>query len=298
MTTRSIRLDRMQAGLVAWVSAVLPSATVAWGRTKLPREVAGQRLATFRVVSGPRSAGQGSASVRPWRVIEAASVTITDDIVEGASAGIIASGIKVEHTASAGESRGDVRDALLALLQASDIDATFTAADNGVSILITPTSPGDVTGLIALGSATTAFLPYYGSLVGSPYGGQSGATLTDRKVQIDEATYRIELQISDKRPEPMNGAGAAMAELFASTDLPPMQNVRDQYGLRVDMGTPINLDRLSGPDWESREVVDLNVTLMSISAAQATRMVQVFANIDARHGNAIIAAVGAAAAES
>lgn len=279
MATRAIRLDRMQAGLVAWVSSVLPSTTVVWGKQSLPRESAAASLATFSVIAGPRSAGQGGGSMRPWTLITTATITVPA-VAEGDYLTIRASGTSATHQVTAGED-GDTeaaRDSLLAELQASSITATFAAAStNQITI---SASPGDIYDLIGQGVSvvTTASAPY--------------------AVQVDEAVYRVELQISSTDPSPMNGASSLMAELCASTDLPVPEAIRELCGLRVDMGNPINLSRLSGPDWQSREVVDIEVTLISLATSQAQALVQILANIEVRNDLATLETIEVSQTES
>ncbi len=295
----AIRLDRMQAGLVAWVQGVLPSATVAWGRQHLPRDASAQRLVTFNEVSGPIGAG---ASVRPWTLPTTATVLV-GAVSDGDYLRVTLSGTSAEYQVQSGETTEEARDGLLAALQATDVAATFTAVSTD-KIRLVADSPGDLYHICGYGVAvllTNEDAANYGTyLLGTGlYGGQADTPSSDTYlVQLDEATYRIEMQISDKRSSPRLGASAAMAELFASTDLPVARQVREDYGLRFEMGTPIALDRLAGPAWESRRVVDLRVTLMSISAAQATRLARVVLNIDPRRDGDTLSAIEVSAEES
>jgi hypothetical protein len=276
VATRSIRLDRMQAGLRAWVTAILPSATVAWGRTQLPRDAAAPRLVSLRSIAGPRSAGAGGPSVRSWTLLT--SGTFTVPVVEpGDVLTVTASGARASYTVLLDDTTEDARDGLLLALQASSISGTFLAA--GTTQIAATCAPGDWYEL------TTSGLTFAGS--GGAY-----------QVQLDEVTYRVELQIADTRPAPMDGAAAGMAELLASIRLPTARAVFQAFGLTVRPGTPINLDRLSGPGWESREVVDLEVTLLSLKAEQAHRMVQVLADIEIQNESATLDMLSVAAAES
>lgn len=286
---------------MTWVESVLPAATVAWGRTRLPREAAASTLASFNVVTGPASAGEGGASVRAWTLPTAATITVPA-VSAGDYLTLRASGTSVTHQVTAGQDTEAARDSLLAALQASTINATFAA--RGTDQITLVCTPGDVYNLRGAGigvQVTTDTAPLYGSgLIGTALIGGSTHTPASAPylVQVDEAAYRVELQISSKSPYPMDGAAASMAELFASTDLPTVRDIRETFGLRVDMGTPINLDRLSGPAWESREVVDLNVTLVSLAAEQADRMVAVALSLETRNDVAILQETLISVAES
>jgi hypothetical protein len=216
--------------------------------------------------------------MRPWAVVTSGTLTV-GSVSDGDSVAVWMSGIKVDHTVSGGEDTEAARDALLTLLQASDISATFAASGTD-AITVTPTALGDVYNVEALGQTTWA------------------ASTSVYAVQIDEATYRIELQISSKALTPMDGASSLMARVFATTDLPSVQAIRDLFGLRIDVGNPINLDRLVGPDWESREVVDIEVTTLSLETEAADTLTQIIASIEARSDLATLETISLDVSES
>jgi hypothetical protein len=192
---------------------------------------------------------------------------------EGASLIVRMSGIQVEHVVEAGQTIEQARDDLLALLEATDVAATF-AEDGSDRITITPTSLGDVYNLRVAGALTLTI-----------------ASSDVAQAVTDEHAFSIELQIYSTDRNLRSGACSVMSAIKGGAGLDAPQAILETYGLDVTIGDPINLDELAGPVWASREAVSLQVTMVSLAAAAGPPVMQrAILDVDARADGATILA--------
>lgn len=261
MSTHPIRFDRLQAGIVAWLQAAHPSARVLWHPSEWPRAQAGLDLAlTAKIIAGPDSTPLGgessAAATLPLtavaRVLPAAAGAVGEDVV------LFASGRRFEYAIAAGDATVEnVRDGWLESLGVGGdpgpmVSASFVAQDTD-EILITATTLGDLHGLAVLGSIA--------GLVELEV-----LTTAVAQVQVEDvqAVIRIEAWATSRYPR--GGALAALANLLGRRTLSASTTVLDAHGLSLDPGRVISLDGMTGPQWDSRATVDLDVGMLSIAA--------------------------------
>lgn len=256
MTTRPVRLDRTMAGLRALVLALTPAGTACrWSHGEYPGELDGDVLVTFRLLSGPFTAGAGEASGGPVTLPLTATITI-DDATEGDDAVLRVSGRRFEYRAQSGDDVTMIRDGLLAAIGDPEDDAlvsaTFTASGLD-AIAIAALEPGDLYGLSASGLASLVV--------------DTSAVV---KASTDDVESVIDLQVFSRSRFPMDGAAAIMSALIAALDLPTARAIMDAYGIDVSFGRPVAIDSLAGPRYVSRQSSTIRVTQVSLIAEAST----------------------------
>lgn len=253
MTTRPVRLDRLQAGLVAWARAMLPDATVVWGPSEYPREQGRRQLVAIRMLTGPSDSPIGG-SYTVTRDLPTAITWRAQTPVPGDTVGLALSGMRWEYVVQAGEDATDARDGLLAVILDTAgvgplVSATFEES-GAADIAIEGLEIGDLYQPAAFGTQCTVIVD-----------AEQTALL-----QISEATSLIEVQTFGLR-EPMNGAANMMAKLLSRMTLPTSVDLFARFGLSVNpTGAPASIDALSGPQWESRSALSLRVSQIQMAA--------------------------------
>lgn len=260
MTTEVVRLDRLQTGLRAWVTALFPDITVVWSG-EYPRERTTPTYVTLVKIAGPRSAGAGSWSKTTHALPMSATLTVTD-ATPGRRATLRASGRRFSYKAQAGDDVEAVRDGLLAVIDVGGdpgpmVSATFSARGTD-AIEIVGLEAGDLYRLSAQGLASLTI-----------------DTTIACKVQLDEVVHTVRLQAYSTSRHPRSGASRVVAKILGSRELDPGIAVLDAYGLDVVPGNPVDLDSMAGPVWESRSAIDLDVSQLSLAAAPGNRITQV-----------------------
>lgn len=268
MTTRPVRLDRTMAGLRALALALTPAGTVCrWSHGEYPGELDGSVLVTFRLLSGPFTAGLGEASGGPVTLPLTATLTITAD-TEGADAVLRVSGRRFKYRAQSGDDVEAIRDGLLAAIGDPDDDAlvsaTFTASGTD-QITIAALEPGDLYDLTAYGLASLVV--------------DTSAAI---KCSTDDVMTVIDMQVFSRSRFPMDGAAAIMSKLIAAIDLPTARGIMDAYGIDVSFGRPVALDGLAGPRYVSRQSSTIQVTQVSLIAEASTPVETVESTITVR----------------
>jgi hypothetical protein len=267
VTSLPVRLDRLQAGLVAWARTMLPDATVVWGPSEYPRESGRRQLVAIRMLTGPSDAPLGGAAA-PTMILPIAATWRAP--VPGDTVGLRLSGRAWEYQLLAGDDPTDARDALLAVvLDAAGVgplvSATFEAAGTD-EITIAGTELGDLYQI-------------------SAYGTQCEVVIDDdvvAQVQVSEATSLVEVQCFGTR-EPRNGAAAMMSRLLSRLSLPIARDIFERFGLTLNpVGAPASIDALSGPQWESRSALTLQVTQVQLAAEPVEVVEVVRGTIEAR----------------
>ncbi len=270
MTTTPIRLDRLQAGIVRWLEVACPEASVLWGLAEASREAQQRLVITARILSGPSDTPiGGSAAYRAtlpmsatWRVLPAALAAV------GSEVGLRASGRSFGTVIPSTPTLEAIRDALLeAIGDTPMVDATFVAVDDDV-IEIEALDAGDLYKLAAMQSASGLCT-------------LTTTSSTNTEVCTTEVVTQIEVQAWGSR-YPRSGASHAMARIVAGAGLSERQAVLDAFGLGVNLGSPVSLDTLSGPQWESRSALSMRVMQLSIAAAAGPIIQSVRATLQAR----------------
>lgn len=274
MSSVPVRLDRLQVGLVAWVRACVPTATVCWSKTGMPNEAGSAQQITLRMLTGPDDEELGGSScsraVLPlsaiWRVLPAALDA------EGASVALAASGLRWETTIGADPTLESIRDAMLAAITAGEVEgeslisATFTAIDldpddeeddiDGGEILIEAITLGDLYKVAALSTDP--------GLVELEVVTQQAGSVTTTDVRT-----LVEVQAWTRDVTPRGGASSVLSPIKMRGKAPAAKDVLDRFGLALTGGGPeriINLDALSGPRWASRAAFSLYVSQIAIHA--------------------------------
>ncbi len=274
MSTRTVHIARMQAGLIELCRTLVPDATVVWAPSELPRAAAAETIIACRLLAGPDDDPMGGASATPVELPLAATLTITDAI-EDESVALRASGRRWEYTIEAGDTVGDVRDGLLAEIAAAPgplVDATFVAS-GAASIAIEAAALGDLYKIAVRQSAEIATLVVT----------ETGRGLAQ---SVDVRSW-IEIQAATTSRAPRSGASAALAQILGRRQLPTATGILERYGLAIT-GAPgriVGLDALSGPAWQSRAAVTLYVSQVGLAVEPVGAITRARATLSARGVN-------------
>lgn len=255
MSTHPVRLDRLQAGIVAWLSAAIPSASVVWAPTGFPRAAEGPLVVTARLLAPPSASPLGGAST-PVRMLPTSATVRVLAATAGAGVILRVSGRRWEILVPALATVESVRDALLdAVGEDPMVSATFVAGGTS-RIVITPTTLGDLYGV-----SITSDVEGMAEVEAMP------TTLAE--VQLSDVRAYVEIQAWSQDATPRGGAAAALSRLETTRKLQATREVLDVYGLSIIGGVPapVELDALSGPAWTSRASVSLYIGQIAIAAA-------------------------------
>lgn len=276
MSTRAVHLERLQAGLVALIREIVPAATVVWAPSEFPRGAAADLIIACRLLAGPDDDPMGGAAAAPCTLPLTATLSILAATV-GESVALHASGRRFEYVAEAGDDESDVRDGLLAAINASPgslVDATF-AASGAEDIAIAAIELGDLYQLRVRQST-----PGLASLVTLT----TGAGLAQ---SVDVRSW-VELQAFSTNRAPRAGAPAALAQILGRRNLPVSMALMEQFGLAWTgaPGRVVSLDALSGPAWQSRSAVTLYVSQVGLTVEPVGAITRARATLQARGATA------------
>lgn len=255
MTTAPVRLDRLQAGIIAWLDSVFPSpATVLWSPTVTPRASAGGLVVTAKLLAPPSASPLGGAS-RTTRLVPTTTTVRVLAVSPGADVALRASGLRWE--VPCGVDVEATRDALLAAVEASSTITSFGAVASGTDrIVLTPTAIGDLYNVSARGSAA--------GLIEI----ESQTTTLAQCTMVDVRSY-VQIEAWSTSRSPHTGAAAALTRLLVPSRLHDAQEILGAYGVSM-IGAPpapTELDELSGPDWTSRAQVSMYFGQVALAAA-------------------------------
>jgi hypothetical protein len=247
MTTLPVRLDRLQAGLVSVVSTILPSATVVWSPSEYPADDV-PLLVALRLISGPDFAPLGTRAT-PMRTLPTAGTFTVGAVSDGDTLVARASGLQWEYVVGVGETTEQGRDGLLAAIDDTLIDATFSASGT-TDIDVTATSLGDLWCVSA--DAPVTWTP---------------TAETVCQALIGDVTAQLEIQVFSQSRYLREGAQAAATSLLTNARLPAARAIMDRHGVSIQ-GEPstVTLDSLSGPGWQSRVAITARVCMTALSA--------------------------------
>lgn len=275
MTTVPVRLDRMQAGIVAWLAAVHPGARVLWAPSEWPRAADGTDLVlTARLLSGPDSTPVGGAARPVWELPLTAVARILPGAAGAAGSDVMlrASGRAFEYAIDALDDVEAVRDGLIAATAAGPgplVSATFEPVDDD-EILISALDVGDLYDL-GVSAAATGLIEL------------EVLTTETAAVQVADVSALVELQAWTGSRYPRGGAASALSRLIATLLLPTAQAELDRYGLAVTIVDRIvPIDGLAGPQWESRAVLSVRVGMLSVAAEAPLTIARVRGTLIAR----------------
>ncbi len=253
----TVRLDRLQAAIVAALAAAVSGATVLWGASEYPREAAAETLLQARIVAGP-SITVSSHDTR--RLPTSVRFSITE-AVEGEAIVLCASGLRWEYVVQADDTTEIIRDALLELVgEEPMISATFSAVSVGEedpvpAIDVEADELGDLWDVsVGAGSAEVEVLES-----------------TIAEVEFGDVVTLVEIQAYSQNRYPTGGAMTALSRFLSRCRLSSIRAIFDAYGVSPQDASvePINLDALSGPAWQSRSAVSIRFAQAYVAAEPA-----------------------------
>lgn len=258
MTTYPVRIDRLQAGIIAWIEAALPDASVFWAPSEFPRDAAAPLVVTAKMLAPPSAAPLGGASASVWTLPTSATIRVLG-ATEGEGVGLRVSGRRWEHTIGAAETVTTVRDALLDEIGDEPmVSADFTASGTD-RIVITGDAIGDL---------------YHVGVMQSAAGLIERETQTTEVAQVELGEVRsyVEIEARSREREPWLGATAALSRLMNTTRLQTARAALDAFGVSFvgSPPAPTELDALSGPAWSSRAQVSIYFGQIALAAASVS----------------------------
>lgn len=276
MTTAPVRLDRLQRGIVAWISAALPDATVVWSSSEYPRPDAGPLLVSVELIAGPDDAPLGGASSTPAELpLEATYTLASVGSGAGSSVGLDVSGRSFEYTIQSGDDVTDARDGLLARIGTDPmVSATFTPASTA-AIGIEALELGDLYGLAVRQSEP---------------GMASIAVVSSQlcRVSSSDVVSQLRIEAFGTSRYPRTGAHSALARLRAAARLGGAREILDAHGLSLvgPAARVVPLNRLAGPGWESRSAWTVQIAQISLAAEAVGRITSIRGSIEYRGATA------------
>lgn len=262
-----IYYDRLMRGLRQAVINALPASptpTVVWSPSEYPRG-SDTPFVALRMISGPdardaRLDSLGGTSLLPTTI----RVTVT--AVEGNLGYIGCAGsywvLDVAGTAAGMdlETVEEYRDRWIAELATTghSLDATITPVS---------TNAFDIVG-------TNLWSLYGFGARGECSHSVTGSTLA--KVKTVDAIMRCEVQCFSSTRYPRGGAMETATRIMSAIELSPSYDVLDSHGLSVVGSLPIiDLTTLSGPGWESRAALTLDISSRTF-IAEAIDIIETF----------------------
>lgn len=255
-----VRLDRLQAGVCAALTAALPGVTVAWAMG-YPSAEGAASIVTARVVSGPGADPLGAPRPRVRLLPMRVRVRVLPGVAaaSGEDVRVRVSGLGWEHAIGPGATVQSVRDALLAAIgPAPMVSATFTANDTD-EIDVEADALGDLYNVAATGTIA--------GLIETEVLESVAAS-----VQFGEMATLLELQAYSQSPYPRTGASSVLSRFLTRCRLPSISRILDSYAVGMQgplSAGPTNLDALSGSAWRSRAAVLIRFSQPFLAAEPA-----------------------------
>lgn len=241
----SVRLDRLQRGLYEALSGVTD--VVAWGYGQQPREAGG--LLSLRVLSGP---ALDQRHARGTLLLPGVSLIVrVDEATEDRKLIIRLNGFDYGHEVEAGETVTDIRDDLLAQIQAGEAGHVTATGDGADGIALSADYLGAIRSLAFVGGDLSA----------------ESVVISEDAVLVTEghATFSIEMQAFARGREPRNGAINIITAALDRLQSPAVSATLDLWGFGLqDKGVPIDISAIAGTDWESRASCDFTVSAVSV----------------------------------
>lgn len=244
-----VKADRLKRVVSAWVSTFTNADAFVWAPSNYPRRSLGDSVITARLVRGPTDRAPSIGYVvEPTRLRWSVSGAVEDDRV-----GLALTGIRWAYDVQNGDTDTDVRDAVLALVQADsrllpDVTITTDGAD-GIDFDASGTL-GRLWSRRAIGSAASWTV----------------TTSEHAEVQTAISLSTIELQayVAGQGME----AAELLTELLGSLNLSEAVQIRSDFGVSLldAPGDVVDLTTIAGADWESRASARLLLAARSYKA--------------------------------
>lgn len=261
--TAPTRLDRLQQGLVSVFDDALPSdVTVAWayGEGLWESNFPTAEACNLTMVGGPsyhnRNHARGTLTTVPTSIL-----FTVDTSAPGFRYIITINDFAYDYDASGGDTVTDIRDALLAIIQA-DTESPYAAVSTGADgITVTPTVVGDIwqAAVSQRITGTPTISPNY--------------YLLTRGTRV----FTVAVGLFSRGRSPRAGAWNLAAVAEAALTAQDYADLLQEFGVGVwGKGPAVDLSELDNGHWLSRVQFDVTCAMQSVF----TRQVSVIENVD------------------
>lgn len=254
--------DRLMGGLSAAITEALPGTpTVVWSPSEYPRDDVNDFIA-LRLISGPDIRDGRFESLGGMRPLPT-TIRVTCTNTSNALGRIAATGAVWSLEVGNPETAEAYRDRWLDELATvgKSLDATITPVS---------TNAFDIVG-------TNLW-----SLYGFSASGETSASITastNAIAKTADAVMQVEIQCFSHTRYAYGGAMDTATRLLSSLDLPAVYDIMNSRGLVILNRAPIiDLTTLSGPGWESRAALTINVGMRAFVAEQIDTIEEVISN--------------------
>jgi len=240
----TVRLDRMQRGLVEALSGV--ASTVSWAMGEAPRDTAD--LLSLRLRAGPSPLHRQHAHERLVDAAELVDVQVTGAVLNDRAVLELNDFPYIVDVVDAGATPTDIRDAFVTTVTEQDGETiTVTAVDTD-RLQLTPITGGAIRSVKLSGPLSTTTVT-----LGEP-------------VAITEGTSTMVVEVSayslDRTPR--GGAHSILGEVLARLTRPDVVEKLGRWGVSIyDRGVVTDLSAIAGGHWESRALLELTIAMRS-----------------------------------
>lgn len=244
-----IRYDRIQRGLFDMFRTALDPAAVYWGYNEPEWEQQPRDVLSMTISGGPDVGIRNRP--RGIKVNPAVSIDIDVTAVNvGRTYSMFINGFAYSYVAQGGDGADDIRDALVAAVEADDI-VPVSAWPNGAGRLaLTADTLGALYCLRLAGDLDSANLIRSTSMVRV---GEGSQTLT-----LTAGTF-------SKGREPFNGAWDLASRANAALQSTDLVEALGEAGARLgDIGAPVDISQVAPAHWETRAFFDFDVFVQAV----------------------------------
>lgn len=246
-------LGFLQAGIIAWLDSLFPTATVLWDNSEHPRAASTSVTLIARIVSGPNAEGFSVTS----RLLPTSAVFRITGATAGQGIYAEAAGRSWSYTPQPGDDVTAVRDGLLALMTAEPTIAADIEEDGVDGIALDVNAVGDLWNLAVRGEIAIEI---------------EEADLAE--VEAGDVHYTLEVEALSTGRYP-RAAIQAVAELQRRLRADGTSAVLDPYGISVNeqLGTSIiRIPTLSGSRYEGDAAIRFGASQYSVTATPAVEI--------------------------
>lgn len=267
ITVPPVRLDRLQLGLQAVLSDVLGGdAVVSWayGEGLWNANVPNGQLVNLTMVGGPSYGNRYGARGTVTTLPEDVTLTVVT-AVDGKRYWTRLNDYQYDYDSLPGDSVTDIRDGLLAVIQA-DTESPFTAASSGAdSIVVTPTVIGDL----------------WQASVGLRMSGTSSNTTATFLIVHGTRTMEVAVGCFSRGRSPRAGAWALTTKIEAALEIQEYADRLHEYGIGLwGKGPVVDLSTLDNGHWLSRTQFDVTCAMQSVTTRPVSEIDTVNLTLD------------------
>jgi len=250
-----VRIGRMQAALKAAIAAILGSSpSILWAHAEIPRPTSTTDIVRLQMLSGPSHVGTFMDEAVTADLPTSSTVTISA-VTIGRRYWIRLNGYDYGHDAAGVEDKDDVRDALIALINATDAEETATASIGGSGVIaLSPDVPGGIQTIEVSPAAQMTIA--------------NGGTEFIRLV-TGERQSTISIQCFAHSEKLTTSAHSMAAQIKAGLDLETVKALLVEAGVSVmSVGDTVDLTAIAGAHFETRAQFDLTIFQKSVLTEQ------------------------------